>query len=164
MKTTMIVASSFALLALTTCTSHSQDATSNKPPRAQLETRLEVTEYERCFSIKLFLKNIAEEDTAVTIGWGGTGQEVVPYFTLGSLRITPPTYLLPPKRTMRPNKLAIPAGKEILYGTYTLGYPPHRHLRKPEIRGSIRFEETEHSVATPAVPIKLPTMSNENEK
>ncbi len=114
-----------------------------------LTARMEVTAHEQSFTVRFFIKNQGNQDAEVVFGRGGMGMSVVPQFHLGELTITPPTYLRPGRRAMAPDKKKIPAGKEVLYGTFTMGYPweaqqgmrPDRTPMGEKISATIRFAQ-----------------------
>ncbi|MHC4252397.1 MAG: hypothetical protein ACYS9X_25035 [Planctomycetota bacterium] len=94
-----------------------------------LKARLEVVTHEHCFVVAFRLRNVTKEDRRVEIGRGGAGLTNVPSFTVRSaprsgpsMWVTPATWRGPTSRAMRPNFVNIPAGKEMVYGRFTLGY------------------------------------------
>jgi len=129
-----------------------------------LTARMEVTAHEQSFTVRFFIKNQGNQDAEVVYGRGGMGMSVVPQFHLGELTITPPTYLRPGRRAMAPDKKIIPAGKEILYGTFSMGYPvdgpfglrPDRTPMGEKITGSIRFGQPKISLKTEPQWLKAP--------
>jgi hypothetical protein len=138
----------------------------SQPPKPDavtptLTARIEVDEHEHSFTVRFFLKNNTDRDVEVEYGKGGSGLEVVPSFRLigrGGLAIYPPTYIGPARRSLRPNLLRIPAGKEVLYGTFTMGYPrlgPRRE-REVEFDGVISFPRPEMTLRTKPVRLKVP--------
>lgn len=141
-----------------------ENLASSQPPKAApakplLAARMEVDEHEHCFTVRFFLKNDTDLDVDVTFGRGGSGLEVVPAFHVGGGRetyITPPTYLGPSKRSLRPNVMQIPAGKEILYGTFTMGYPYREKENVEEISATIQFRELRQFLKTDPVRLKIP--------
>ncbi len=139
----------------------SADPASSQPPKAApakptLTARIEVEEHEHCFSVRFFLKNDSDRDAEVTYGRGSQGLEIVPKFHLGGGRevyITPPTYIGLPKRSLQPNVMPIPAGKEILYGTFSMGYPPSKKESVEDLSATIQFREPSLTLETK--PVRL---------
>lgn len=123
-----------------------------------LSARIAVDEHEHSFTVRFFLKNEGKADERVVYGRGGSGLQVVPMFHLGSITISPPTYLLPPRRSMASNTRPIPAGKEILYGTFTMGYPLVRKAGEEKLTASIYFRELKTTIRTEAQMLKIPAM------
>ena len=157
------------VLALTLClgcvcllsahrTSGQNPATATEEP--DLAVRIELDEHEHCFTLRFFVKNNGESEAKVTYGRGDSGLEVVPHFRFSGLYISPPTYLRPARRSMRPNVRKIPAGTEILYGTFTLGYPQiSRRIRRDgddELSAFIRFLDSKKTLYAPMQRLKLP--------
>jgi len=140
------------------------DPASSQPPKAApakptLAARMEVEEHEHCFTVRFFLKNDSDRDAEVTYGRGDKGLEVVPKFHLGGGRdiyITPPTYIGLPNRSLQPNVMPIPAGKEILYGTFTMGYPRSVKETVEELSATIRFREPAEALETKPVRLIIP--------
>jgi hypothetical protein len=139
---------------------------SGQDPKAErvtpaLTARIEVDEHEHCFTVRFFLKNTGEKDIAVIYGVGGGGLEVVPQFKLAGLTVTPPKYLHPPRRSMRPDAKHVPAGEEILYGTFTMGYPPveRDQDREETLSGSIYFRELKAELRTEPRTLKIPAQT-----
>jgi hypothetical protein len=142
----------------------SADPASSQPPKAApakptLAARIEVDEHEYCFTVRFLLKNDSDRDAEVTYGRGDKGLEVVPMFHLGGGRdiyITPPTYLGLPKRSLQPNVAPIPAGKEILYGTFTMGYPRSEKETVEDLSATIQFREPAQTFETKPVRLIIP--------
>jgi hypothetical protein len=135
-----------------------QDATS-KP---KLVARVEIVHHEHCFTVKYFIKNEDDEDVELVYGRGDSGIQIVPTLQLGApryLTITPPTYLAPGRRTMQANLKKVEAGKEILYGTFTMGYPPSSRDQEVDLAASIEFRDQKSIERTPAVRLKIPAQS-----
>ena len=129
------------------------------PAKSSLAARMVVDEHEHCFTVRFFLKNDSDRDVEVTYGRGGSGLEVVPVFRLGGsgdVYITPPTYLRPASRALRPDVMPIPAGKEILYGTFTMGYPPVEREREEKLSAVIHFKELKATLRTEPQRLKIP--------
>jgi hypothetical protein len=146
-------------LVLACCAAAGPDAARGQKPgpgeKPQLKARIEVVAQEPCFTVRLYLKNEGKEDAKVVFGIRGSGLSVLPTFSVGHFQVTPPKYTTPPPRALRPNVLRVPAGKEVLYGSFTMGYPPGYPLRK-EVRvvGYIRFEELKLNLETPPQMLK----------
>lgn len=144
------------------------DLASSQNPKADpvnptLTARIEVDEHQHSFSVRFFLRNNTDRDVQVVIGRGRSGMEVVPRFHLndGSMRIiSSPTYLGPARRSMKPDLRRIPAGTEILYGTFTMGYPQvvPRHEGDVELYGYIRFREQQVALRTEPQRLKIPAL------
>lgn len=142
----------------------SADIALSQPPKAgpakpSLAARMEVDEHEHCFSVRFYLKNETDRDVEVTYGRGNSGLEVVPAFHVGGSRevyITPPIYLGPSNRALQPNILPIPVGKEILYGTFTMGYPQREKENVEEFSATIQFPELPQFLKTKPVRLKIP--------
>ncbi|MBC7968402.1 MAG: hypothetical protein H7Z17_21055, partial [Fuerstia sp.] len=136
------------------------DPASSQPPKAAtLTARIEVDEHEHCFTARFFLQNDSVKDLSVTYGRGGRGLEVVPTFHVSdssNIFITPPTYLGYPERALRKHAINVPAGKEVLYGTFTMGYPHCDKERDEEITASIQFDEFPQAITTEAVRFTIP--------
>ncbi len=134
------------------------------PAKSSLAARMVVDEHEHCFTVRFFLKNDSDRDVEVTYGRGGSGLQVVPVFRLGGsgdVYITPPTYLRPASRALRPDVMPIPAGKEILYGTFTMGYPRSRDVSNDEISATIQFQEPKLTLRTKPVRLKIPAQKSD---
>lgn len=89
--------------------------------------RVEVEAKADCFVIRFFVRNDGDDDVEAIVGYGGGGKEVATFdLTTGtlSLSITPPVFRRPASRSMRPDIQVFPAGREVLYDTYVLGFPP----------------------------------------
>jgi hypothetical protein len=122
-----------------------------------LSARLEVEAHRESFTARLYLKNHTQEDIEVVYGYGNSGMTVVPRLRVGDVSVSPPTYTRPGSRAQRPNKRRIPAGKEVLYGTFTMGYPlRERELKDAPVRAFINFRERKESLQTPEVPLTIP--------
>ena len=139
--------------------------TSGQNPAAEtlepdLAVRIELDQHDHCFTVRFFVKNNGESDAKVTYGRGDSGLEVVPHFRFAGLYISPPTYLRLARRALRPNVRKIPATAEILYGTFTLGYPQFsRRLRRDrddELSAFIRFPDSKKTLYAPLQQLKLP--------
>ncbi len=138
----------------------------SQPPKTvlvppTLTARMEADEHEHSFTVRFLLRNNTDRDVEVEYGRGRSGLEVVPRFHLmdRSYRvINPPTYLGPARRSMRPDLLRIPARKEVLYGTFTMGYPRLRQGQEAEVEfeGVIRFRELELTLRTEPLRLKIP--------
>ncbi|MCE9554689.1 MAG: hypothetical protein K8T91_15135 [Planctomycetes bacterium] len=131
-----------------------------RPSESALSGRIELDAHEHCFIARFFLKNNGKTDTEVLCG-GMNGMSVVPRFKLDLMTITPPTYLLPPRRREDPKTIKLPAGKEVLYGTFTMGYPPpfratHDREREESISAYITFSERRETVRTESQRLKIP--------
>lgn len=136
------------------------------PQAPKLGARLELDCEKSSFTARLFVKNLSDKDIPVIYGAGGMGMSNVPSFHLGDLTIAPPTYLRPGRPSMRPDTKLIPAGKEILYGTYTMGYPEGfgqvnvggfpGNTRRDQIHASISFREWKVHLTTDPKPLKIP--------
>lgn len=127
-----------------------------KPADSGLTGRIEVVEHKHSFTVRFYLKNTGKEEVKVVTGYGGGGLSVVPRFQVGITAVTPPTYLHPPRRSMRPTFKAIPAGKEVLYGAFTMGYPPSDKGRREKITGSIYFRDLKATIKTEARTLNVP--------
>lgn len=153
-------------IVLGTCLLGASQGQETKPSAesTRLTARMEVTNHEQGFAVRFFIKNDGDQDTEVVYGRGGMGMSVVPQFQLGDLTITPATYLRPGRRAMNPDKKAIPAGKEILYGTFMMGYPleleqglrPDKTPMGQKITGSIRFAQSKITLKTEPQWLKRP--------
>jgi len=139
-------------------TSGQNPATETLEP--DLTVRIELDEHEHCFTLRFFVKNNGESEARVTYGRGDSGLEVVPHFRFAGLYISPPTHLRPARRALRPNVRKIPASSEILYGTFTLGYPQvSRRLSRDgddELSALIRFPDAKKTLYAPKQRLKLP--------
>jgi hypothetical protein len=134
-----------------------ESASKDSTAKPTLEARMEIDKHEHSFTVRFYLKNTGEHKPEVVYGRGGSGLEVVPHFRLGYLYITPPTYLSPSRRALRRDKFEILARKEILYGTFTLGYPTGRFLeREKTFSGFIRFQEFEMTIHAKPVEFEVP--------
>ncbi len=132
------------------------------PAKPSLVAHMVVDEHEHCFTVRFFLKNDSDQDLKVTYGRGRSGLQVVPVFRLGgsgNLRIVPPTYLHPPRRDLKPDVMPIPAGKEILYGTFTMGYPQGKS--DAELSAAIQFQEPKVTLITKPVRLKIPAQKSD---
>lgn len=139
----------------------SADQTTCQPPKTApaeptLSARVEVDAHEHCFTVRFFLKNNGESETEVVYGSGGSGLQVVPRFEIAGMTITPPTYLMPPRRSRRPDVKLIPAGKEVLYGTFTMGYPSFDREREEKLSAVIHFSELKATLRAEPRPLKIP--------
>lgn len=121
-----------------------------------LKPRIEVDEHEHCFTVRFFLKNDGKDEEKVEYGRGGSGLQVVPQFRVDFVTITPPTYVSPPRRSMKPDVRSIPAGEEILYGTFTMGYPVLDQGGDKKLTASIYFRELKATLRTEPQPLKIP--------
>jgi hypothetical protein len=154
MRIRVSILAALALAPLTTVGGPAQQD-KHAPPR--LAARITVEEHEHSFTVRLYLRNDGREDVQVMYGRGGEGMRNVPQLAVGGLSITPPTYLRPVRRSLRPDTMTVPAGKEVLYGTFTQGYPPRQGLgRDDKLVASISFPELRVSVQAPAVRLTLP--------
>ena len=124
--------------------------------RADLEARITAETHPKSFTVKLYLKNPGDRDVEAVYGHGNGGMTVVPRLRVGDYSITPATYTRPPSRAMRPNKKIVPAGQEILYGTFTLGYPPAEREQVVAVRASITFRELSLSLETQPAKLTVP--------
>ena len=141
----------------------SADPASGQKPKADPEqptrtARVEVDAHEHCLTVRFFLKNDGEKEAEVVYGSGGSGMRVVPQFEVAGVTITPPVYHRPPRRSMKPDVKRIPAGKEILYGTFTMGYPPVERERERDVELSavIHFEKLKATLRTEPQRLKIP--------
>ena len=155
---TILALCSACLLCVATASSQPPDADAVSPT---LTARMEADGHGHSFTVRFFLKNNTDRDVDVEYGKGRSGLEVVPRFYLKdrSYRvINPPTYLGPSNRALRPDLMRIPAGKEVLYGTFTMGYPPllPRELREIEFEGVINFPKPNLTLRTEPVRLTLP--------
>jgi hypothetical protein len=120
--------------------------------------RLEVDAKPDCFTVRFFIKNEGDEATKIVYGFGHGGQELVPTIHLfggrgRAVSITPPIYRYPPFRHMNPDTLSIPAHEEVLYGTYTLGYPPEGRIGRDRMMIQAFFESTERGQRKPIIRV-----------
>jgi hypothetical protein len=132
-----------------------------KPSAAKtpLKARIEVQPHTSSFTVRLYLKNEGEKEVKVTYGRGGSGMSVVPTLALGQFRITPPTYLRPPRRSMRPDQISVPAKQEVLYGTLTMGYPPAgQEVKDAPVVAYIHFQELKLNLETPPQRLTIPAV------
>jgi hypothetical protein len=138
------------------------------PPEARLTGRIEVVPREQCLTVRFYLKNPTPTDVAVVYGRGGAGLTQVPSFRLRygrslTMTIQPPVYRHPPRRTMRPNTKRVPAKGEIVYGEFTMGWPPGILERDREgklrayfsLHGGPAGAWSEYRVDTPEVPLTM---------
>jgi hypothetical protein len=144
--------------------------------KEMLTARITVTPREHSFTVRLYLRSNSGQDVRVMFGCGSAGVRNVPEFLLGDLRISPPTYHLPPGRAPRPYSWMISPDHDTLYGVFTMGWPTGweptwpRGDREKEIRARISFPELGVTVETEAVSIepfdparKLPRAGSESE-
>lgn len=134
----------------------SDQEVAKEKPGETLVARMEVIEHEHCFTVRFFLKNTGESPIEVVEGHGQSGQQIVPRFEAGDVGISPPTYLRPPRRSMRPDSRRIPAGEEILYGVYTMGYPILEKAREDPMSASIYFRELKQTIRAAPRPLRIP--------
>jgi hypothetical protein len=130
--------------------------------------RLEAEAKADCFTVRFFIKNEGDESTEIIYGHGRGGQELVPSIQIfggggRSVSITPPIYRYPPFRHMNPDTLRIPAREEVLYGTYTMGYPPEGRLGRDRMMIEAAFEYRERGRREPNLrvhtePIPFPPL------
>jgi hypothetical protein len=132
------------------------DGQEGKKARAELTARITVETQKQGFTVKLYLKNPGDKEVEVVYGRGNAGMTVLPRLDVGDYFITPAVYTRPPSRAMRPNKKIVPAGQELLYGTFTVGYPPAEREQVREVRAFISFRELSLSLETPPVKITIP--------
>lgn len=144
------------------CLLNSCPASAEKPKAdpAPLTARIEVEGHDHSFTVRFFLKNSGAHDLDVIYGRGGSGMSVVPQFKVAGMTVTPPTYLRPPRRSMTPMRKPVPAGKEILYGTFTMGYPPveRKKDRNEEMSAVIHFAELKATVRSDNQKLKIPAL------
>ena len=88
-----------------------------------LEIRIEITERQDHFMLKLYLKNPTATDIVLEVGRGGVGKQVSPFLRCAFMSVSPRNFLGPPRASMRPDPLCIPSKGEVLYDTYFVGYP-----------------------------------------
>jgi hypothetical protein len=144
------------IMAIFNSTQAQQKAPKADAGQSTLSARIEVDAHEHCFTVRFFVKNNGKDEQKIERGWGGSGLEVVPRFEVDGISITPPTYLRPPRRSMRPNLLTVPAGNEVLYGTFTMGYPVVEREREEKLTAVIRFRELKTTLRTEAQKLKIP--------
>jgi hypothetical protein len=164
LSTTLALCSAY-LLCVVPASSQPPDLSNVTPT---LTARLEVDEHEHCFAVRFFLKNYTDRDVEVEYGRGRSGLEVVPTFSLIAplsdiWAIHPPTYLRPAHRSLEPDLLRIRAGKEVLYGTFTMGYPrlgdpwlKQRDEKELKLGGYIRFRGFDSALNAEPVRLKVP--------
>jgi len=130
-----------------------------------LRARLEVVTHEHCFVVTFRLRNVTDEERRVETGRGGQGLTNVPRLMVraavrGSvfLRVTPATWLGPSRRSMGPDYVRIPAGKEVVYGRFTLGYERLICFPKSKfvIAGRLSLDRGLPAVAAPEVRFTMP--------
>ena len=126
------------------------------PEQPPLGARIEVDEHKHSFTVRFYLKNTGKDEVKVQTGSGGGGMRVVPRFDVAGVMINPPTYHRPPRRSMRPDYRVVPAGKEVLYGTFTMGYPPVDKGGDYKMTASITFRELKATIQSEAKTVKLP--------
>lgn len=124
-------------------------------PPSELRARLEVDTHRESFTVRLFLANTGNSEQQLVHGHGHGGLGVVPQFRFGRYTIDPPRYLVPPSRAMRPDFTVVGAGKEVLYGSWTLGYPPAGDGPR-ELTATIGFREAKLTLTTPPVMLAAP--------
>jgi len=128
--------------------------------KRMLTARITVTPREHSFTVSLYLRSASGQDVRVIRGRGSAGVQNVPEFFLGDLRITPSTYVHPPRRTTIPDTQVISPEYETLYGSFTMDWPTGweptwpRRDREKEIRARIAFPELGVTVETEAVSIE----------
>jgi hypothetical protein len=127
-----------------------------EPEPQILSARIEVDAHEHCFTVRFYVKNNGKDDEKIELGRGGSGLQVVPRFQVGDVSITPPLYLRPGRRSGNPDLITVQAGKEILYGTFTMGYPPVERERQEKLTASISFRERKETLRTEPQPLKIP--------
>jgi hypothetical protein len=133
-----------------------------EPAKPPLTGRIDLEQHKESFTVRFYLRNTTAKDVDVVYGMGGGGKSVVPTLTVtaGSttMFIHPPTYHYPPRESMKPDKQTIPAGKEILYGTFTMGYPPLGPSVDKEVSldAVIHFQELKQTAVAEAVQLRLP--------
>ena len=71
--------------------------------KEMLTGRITVTPREHSFTVSLYLRSASGQDITVVRGRGSVGVQNVPEFLLGDLRITPSTYVHPPRRPTIPD-------------------------------------------------------------
>lgn len=143
-----------ALLLIANSTWAQKPKTDPMPPA--LSARVELDEHEHSFTVRLFLKNAGEKDIDVVTGTGGSGLRVVPQFNVGEITIHPPRYSRPGRRSGKEDLRTVPAGKEILYGTFTMGYPPSDRARTEKLTAFIEFKELKATLRTEPQELKIP--------
>src|SRR5262245_20400749 len=111
------------------------------PMPPTLSARVEIDEHENSFTVRFFLKNTSEKDIEVVIGSVRSGLLVLPQFHVCEVTSHPPTYSRPPRRSMKNDVRQVPACKEILYGTFTMGYPPTARASTEKLTAVIEFKE-----------------------
>lgn len=92
-----------------------------------LESRIEITERQDHFMLKLYLKNPTATDIVLEMGRGGVGKQVSPFLRCASMHVSPANFLGPARASMQPDPLRIPSKGEVLYDTYFVGYPQTTH-------------------------------------
>jgi hypothetical protein len=139
------------------------------PPEAQITGRIEVVPHQHCFTVRFYLNNPTPTDVAVVYGRGRAGLTNVPSFGLryarsGTMTIQPPIYRHPPHRALRPDTRTVPAKGEILYGEFTMGWPPgiFERYREGKLRAHFSFHggpddaRREYRIETPEAPLTMP--------
>jgi hypothetical protein len=121
-----------------------------------LSVRMKVEPHDHCFIVHFYVKNIGTTDQEVETGRGGGGMRVVPTFDVADVTVHPSTFTRPPRRSMRPDLRTLPAGKEILYGTFTMAYPPVEKEREAPMTASIYFRELKATLRTEPQKLKVP--------
>jgi hypothetical protein len=129
-----------------------------KEGAVKASARLEVDAKPDCFTVRFFLKNESDEAAELVYGYGGGGQELVPTIHIfgeggRAVTITPPTYAYPQFRHLNPDTLSIPAHKEVLYGTYTMGYPPEGRLAQSRVMIQAYFASNERGQRAPRIRV-----------
>ena len=126
MKTRRLLLKFATVCSLWALTGNCHVANARQQVHKDITGRIEIKRHDHSFTVKVFLTNQTDEGITVVVGAGGSGKTVAPTFFCGGLRVTPPQYLRPPRRSMRPDLFTLAAHAEVLYGSYTLGYPPLR--------------------------------------
>lgn len=127
-----------------------------KAPPVEMRARIEVETHEQCFTVRLYVHNAGTAEQSLEHGRGGGGLSVVPRFHFGMLTIEPPKYLRPPRQSMRPDVTVVGAGKEVLYGTWTMGYPPVAPGSTDDLTATIEFREPKLRLDAAPVTLAIP--------
>ena len=95
----------------------------------ELKGRIMITCHEESFTMKFFIRNEAKTKIKLIRGHGSGGIAKAPGLHWAGYYITSPTYLRNYAH-MHPEYVEIPAGEEVLYGSFTMGYPPGTDFAK----------------------------------
>lgn len=95
----------------------------------ELKGRIIIACHEESFTMKFFIRNEAKTSIKLIRGHGSGGIANVPGLHWAGYYITSPTYLRNFAH-VHPEYVEVPAGQEVLYGSFTMGYPPEIDFAK----------------------------------